>query len=43
MNRLMFASSGEQRGGHKRTGGAEGEGVTLAERRMGRKSKDIRL
>lgn len=26
----MFASSGEQRGGHKRTWGADGEGVTLS-------------
>lgn len=33
MNRLTPASSGEERGGHKRTGGAEGEGVILTEGR----------
>lgn len=37
VNRLMLASSGEERGGHKRTGGAEGEGITLTERRNGHK------
>lgn len=38
----MFASSGEQRGGHNRTGGAEGEGVTLAERQVERNSEEMR-
>lgn len=34
VNMLPFASSGEQRGGQTRTGCAEGDGVTLAERRV---------
>ena len=31
VNRFTFASSGEQRGGQGRTGGAQGEGLALRE------------